>query len=196
LSSPSVTETVPLFGSFTLAMERMPCNQVLTTMKHILTRLVSVVALGAAMTGCATVPGDPYYQAPGYTVYEQPGYVYGGGPVYRAPPAPIVYPYGAPPAPVYHGGRDRWDNDRDRDRQWRERERDRDREARERDRERREQLAREADRRAREQAERDRRAAESRRPDYQRPGQMAPGSYAPHPQDWRTRQQTNNPDKP
>ncbi len=185
MSPPSVTETVPLFGSFTLAMERMPCNQVLTTMKHILTRLVSVVALGAAMTGCATVPGDPYYQAPGYTVYEQPGYVYGGGPVYRAPPAPIVYPYGAPPAPVYYGGRDRWDNDRDRDR-----------EARERDRERRDQLAREADRRAREQAERDRRAAESRRPDYQRPGQMAPGSYAPHPQDWRTRQQTNNPDKP
>lgn len=172
----------------------MPSNRVLTTMKHILIRLVSVVAMGAAVTGCATVPGDPYYQAPGYTVYEQPGYVYGGGTVYRAPPAPIVYPYGGPPATVYYGGRDRWDNDRDRDRHSRERERDRDREARDRDR--REQQARDADRRAREQAERDRRAAESRRPDYQRPGQMAPGSYAPHPHDWRSRQQSNSPDKP
>lgn len=161
-------------------------------MKHCLLRLAFTAVLGAIVAGCVTAPGDPYYQAPGYAVYEQPGYVYGSGTVYRAPPGSTVYPYGTVPAPLYYGGRDRWDDDRHRDRWWREREHDRDREARDR----REQLARDADRRAREQAERDRRAAESRRPEYQPPRQLAPGSYTPHPQDWRSRQQSNSLEQP
>ena len=177
-------------------MERLPSNQAQTPMKHVLLRLASTIVLGAAVAGCVTVPEDPYYQAPGYTVYEQPGYVYGSGTVYRAPPGPMVYPYGTAPAPLYYGGRDRWDDDRHRDRWWRERERDRDREARDRERDRRERLARDADRRAREQAERDRRAAESRRPEYQPPRLLAPGSYTPHPQDWRSRQQSNSLEQP
>lgn len=168
-------------------MEHLPCNQALTHMRHTLLRLAFTAVLGATVAGCATVPGDPYYPAPGYTVYEQPGYVYGGGTVYRAPPGPLVYPYGTAPAPLYYGGRDRWDNDRHRDRMWRERERNRDH---------REQLARDAERRAREQADRDRRAAASRRPNYQQPGHLAPGSYTPHPHDWRSRQQSNSPEKP
>ena len=167
---------------------------------------------GALVTGCATVPGDPYYDAPRYPVYEQPGYIYSAPqPVYQAPPvyrAPGVI-YSAPPPAVYYGGRDRddnrWDNDRNRG-DWRERERERDRAERDRaarERERRDQQAREADRRAREQdqarreqAERDRRAAEDRRNRENRPGRLAPDSYTPSPYDWRSRQQSNSQEKP
>ena len=42
-------------------------------MTYTLARILSVAVLGAAMTACATVPGDPYYE-PGY---QQPGYIYG-----------------------------------------------------------------------------------------------------------------------
>ena len=48
-------------------------------MTYTLARILSVAVLGAAMTACATVPGDPYYE-PGY---QQPGYIYGTAqPVY------------------------------------------------------------------------------------------------------------------
>ncbi|MDH4417054.1 MAG: hypothetical protein QE485_07495 [Acidovorax sp.] len=168
-------------------------------MTYTLARILSASALGVLVTGCATVPGDPYYDPPRYQVYEQPGYIYNAPPpVYRAPG--VIY--SAPPPPIYYGGRDRhddrWDKGRDRD-DWRERDRDRaerDRAARER-----EQQARDADRRARErdqarreQAERDRRAAEDRR--NRGPGQLAPGSYTPHPQDWRSRQFSNGQEQP
>ena len=130
-------------------------------MTYTITRILSATVLGALVTGCATVPGDPYYDAPRYPVYEQPGYIYSAPqPVYQAPPvyrAPGVI-YSAPPPAVYYGGRDRddnrWDNDRNRG-DWRERERERDRAERDRaarERERRDQQAREADRRARESA--------------------------------------------
>jgi len=164
-------------------------------MTHTFARIASAIALGAFITGCATVPGDPYYQPPAYTVYEQPGYVhpgygapgyvYGGTTVYRAPPATIVYPV-APPPPVYRGGRDRWDAERDP--RWREREREHRERAQERDR--REDLARESDRRARDQAERERRArdAQERGQGYQRPGAVSPGADAPAPmREWRNR---------
>ena len=102
-------------------------------MTYTITRILSATVLGALVTGCATVPGDPYYDAPRYPVYEQPGYIYSAPqPVYQAPPvyrAPGVI-YSAPPPAVYYGGRDRddnrWDNDRNRG-DWRERERERDR---------------------------------------------------------------------
>lgn len=182
-------------------------------MTYTLARIMSASVLGALVTGCATVPGDPYYDAPRYQVYEQPGYIYNAPPpVYQAPPvyrAPGVIYSAPPPPPVYYGGRDRhddrWDKGRDRN-DWRERERDRDRADRDRDRaarerEQRDQQAREADRRARErdqarreQAERDRRAAEDRR--NRGPGQLAPGSYTPHPQDWRSRQFSNSQEQP
>lgn len=180
-------------------------------MTYTLVRILSASALGILVTGCATVPGDPYYEPPRYQVYEQPGYIYNAPPpVYQAPPvyrAPGVIYSAPPPPPVYYGGRDRhhdrWDKGRDRD-DWRERERDRDRAERDRaarERDQREQQAREADRRARErdqarreQAERDRRAAEDRR--NRNPGQLAPGSYTPHPQDWRSRQFSNSQEQP
>ena len=54
--------------------------------KHI-ARIISVTVLGAVLTGCATVPGDPYYQQPSYQVYEQPGYIYNNAP-------PAYYPVG------------------------------------------------------------------------------------------------------
>ena len=86
---------------------------------YTITRILSATVLGALVTGCATVPVDPYYDAPRYPVYEQPGYIYSAPqPVYQAPPvyrAPGVI-YSAPPPAVYYGGRDRddnrWDNDR------------------------------------------------------------------------------------
>lgn len=164
----------------------------LNTMTYTLARILSASALGILVTGCATVPGDPYYEPSRYQVYEQPGYIYSAPPpVYQAPPvyrAPGVIYSAPPPPPVYYGGRDRhddrWDKGRDRD-DWRERERDRDRAERDRaarERDQREQQAREADRRARErdqarreQAERDRRAAEDRR--NRNHGQLPPGTY-------------------
>lgn len=168
-------------------------------MTNHIARIISATALGTVLTGCATVPGDPYYQQqPSYQVYEQPGYIYSAPPVYSSPPV-----YRAPPA-VYYGGRDnrddRWDNHRDRDRDRAER----DRLARDRaDRDRREQQARDAanrdrarDQARREQAERDRRAEEDRRNREQRPGRLAPGSYTPHPHDWRSRQFENSGEKP
>ena len=90
-------------------------------MTYTLARILSASALGVLVTGCATVPGDPYYEPPRYQVYEQPGYIYNAPPpVYQAPPvyrAPGVI-YSAPPPAVYYGGRDRddnrWDNDRNR----------------------------------------------------------------------------------
>jgi hypothetical protein len=172
-------------------------------MTNTLARLISATVLGAAVTGCATVQGDPYYEPTPYRVYEQPGYIYNN--------APPVYPaYSAPPAVIYYGGRDRddrWERDRNRN-DWREREREReraerDRQARERERDRREQQARELDRRQRdrdqalrEQAERDRRAADDRRNRQPPPGRVAPGSYSFDPHDWRSRQHSNSPDKP
>lgn len=104
-------------------------------MTYTITRILSATVLGALVTGCATVPGDPYYDSPRYPVYEQPGYIYSAPPpVYQAPPvyrAPgVIYSAPPPPPAVYYGGRDRddnrWDNDRNRN-DWRERERDRDR---------------------------------------------------------------------
>ena len=44
-------------------------------MTYTITRILSATVLGALVTGCATVPGDPYYDAPRYPVYEQPGYI-------------------------------------------------------------------------------------------------------------------------
>ena len=131
-------------------------------MTYTITRILSATVLGALVTGCATVPGDPYYDSPRYPVYEQPGYIYSAPPpVYQAPPvyrAPgVIYSAPPPPPAIYYGGRDRddnrWDNDRNRN-DWRERERDRDRAERDRaarERERRDQQARELYRRAREQ---------------------------------------------
>lgn len=180
----------------------------LDTMTSTLARILSASALGVLVTGQCHRAGRPVLRAPRATrctnsrgtsttprhrctrprlVYRAPGVIYSV----------------SPPPPVYYGGRDRhddrWDKGRDRN-DWRERERDRDRAERDRaarERDQREQQAREADRRARErdqarreQAERDRRAADDRR--TANPGQLAPGSYTPHPQDWRSRQFSNS----
>jgi len=181
-------------------------------MTYTITRILSATVLGALVTGCATVPGDPYYDAPRYPVYEQPGYIYSAPqPVYQAPPvyrAPGVI-YSAPPPAVYYGGRDRddnrWDNDRNRG-DWRERERERDRA--ERDRPRRvggggTRGAGAAPRRPRGQHSAraaapagGRGPAEGRRNRENRPGRLAPDSYTPSPYDWRSRQQSNSQEKP
>lgn len=168
-------------------------------MTNTITRILFATVLGALVTGCATVPGDPYYEPQRYPVYEQPGYIYSApAPVYRAPG--VIYSAPPPPPAVYYGGRERDDrrwtpDDRHRN-QWRERERERDhaereRAARERDRaarerDRRDQQARELDRRAREQdqarhelAERERRNREAR------PGRPAPNNASQNQQDWR-----------
>ena len=92
-------------------MERLLQRQSLTPMTHLFARIASSAALAALVTGCAVVPGDPYYtpQPSGYGVYEQPAYIYGS-----PPPA-----YGDPvaPPPGYYG---RGYDDRN---AWRERER-------------------------------------------------------------------------
>ena len=152
-------------------------------MTYAFARIVFASALGALVTGCATVPGDPYYEPPRYQVYEQPGYIYSAPPpVYRTPG--VIYSAPPPPA-VYYGGRDRhgdrWDHDRGRN-HWRDRDRDR--------------AARDRDQSRREQAERDRRAADDWRNRDPRIGRQAPDSHRPHPQDWRSRQQPNSFDKP
>ena len=181
-------------------------------MKHNLARIVSVTALGAVLAGCAVVPGDPYYESSSYPVYRQPDVIYGAPQVYSSPPVyrvpPVIYPYAAPPAAIYDGGRDRDRND------WRERERDRDRadrdrHAHERERERRDQQARDANQqraRERDQARREhaaqadreqgRRAAEARRPRNDRDRRQDDGGTMPGPNDWRARQQSNSFDKP
>lgn len=149
-------------------------------MNTLLARLVSATALLAVLSGCATVPGDAYYDTPAYPansttprypVYEQPYYnappvysappVYVAPPVYRTPPT-VIYPYPVAPPPVYHqGDRDRrpdWNRGRDRD-DWRDRDRaDRDRA--DRDRAYRDQANR--DRIDRDRADRDRRERDAR----------------------------------
>ncbi|SEA49277.1 MULTISPECIES: hypothetical protein [Acidovorax] len=125
-------------------------------MTHLPARLVSALALTALATGCAVVPGDPYYtpQPIGYGVYEQSTYIYGS-------PA-AVYGYPVAPPPGYYGRRYDDRNDwRERERAQREREALRDRDAR------REQDARrdrERDQARREQAQRD----QAQRDQYQR----------------------------
>ncbi len=203
---PGVTPLAVLFRGFTLASERSPSAQGHTPMKYSLARILSATVVGAVLTGCATVPGDPYYAPAHYPVYEQPGVVYQAPPVYRTPP--VIYPYAAPPPAIYFEGRERDHNrwsppGRERN-DWRERDRDRaerDRMARERDR--RDQQAREGDRRGREQArreqadqERDRRAAEAQRQRDERRRNPDAGNTMPGPHDWRARQQSNSFDKP
>src|SRR5690606_4176468 len=104
-------------------------------MKHTLARIVALTALGAVVSGCATVPGDgyydpnPYYSSGGY--YSTPGY---SSPVYPA--------YAPAPSVVYYGDRDdRWDRNRN--------------DLRERDRIARDRADRERDRAARDRADRE-----------------------------------------
>lgn len=183
------------------------------------TRVLSAAALGALVTGCVAVPGDPYYDPPRYQTYEQPGYIYNtpptvyqSAPMYRAPP--VVY--SAPPPVIYFQGRDRddnrWDQRRDNNNGWRDRDRadkdrgDRDREAR--DRAHREQQAREADRRGRdqnnarqdqarrEQADRDRRSADDKRERDNRAPRANADENRGAPAGWRRNQSPNSFDKP
>lgn len=186
-------------------------------MKYILARIISVTALGAVLTGCAVVPGDPYYEPARYPVYGQPDVIYSAPQIYSAPPVyrvpPVIYPYSAPPTTIYYGGRDRDDwRGRDQNRgDWRERDRDRaERERNAHERDRRDQQARDANQqRARERGdqarrdqaaqadkERDRRAAEARRPRNDRDRRQDESNTMPGPNDWRARQQSNSFDKP
>ena len=75
-------------------------------MKKHIARIISVTVLGAVLTGCATVPGDPYYGQGGY----------GGAQTYPVNPPPVAeYPLPSYPAageqsgvvtapPVAYGG--------------------------------------------------------------------------------------------
>lgn len=172
-------------------------------MKYFLARIISVTALGAVLTGCAVVPGDPYYEPARYSTYGQPDVIYNAPQIYSAPPVyrvpPVIYPYSAPPTTIYYGGRDR-DEWRGRDHNrgdWRERER-RDQQARDAN----QQRARErGDQARRDQAvqadrERDRRAAEARRQRNDRDRRQDESNTMPGPNDWRARQQSNSFDKP
>ncbi len=152
-------------------------------MTHTFARVLSATVLGAVLTGCATVPGDPYYAPAPYYPPSTSTIIYDSPPVYRA--APPVYV--APPPAVYYGNRrdDRdWARERERareqaDRDRRDRDRDRDRDNARRDQEQRRNQA-EHDRRN--QAERDKRAAAERARNENRPSQ-----YGPAPNDWRAR---------
>ena len=95
-------------------------------MKTTLARIVALTAMGAVVSGCATVPGDGYYT--GGPTYYSPGYESYSSPVYPA--------YAPAPAYIYYSDRDnRWERDRnrndwrdrDRNNDWRDRERDRNR---------------------------------------------------------------------
>ena len=143
---------------FTQKVKRLLQRQSLTPMTYFFARIASSAALAALVTGCAVVPGDPYYtpQPSGYGVYEQPAYIYG------SPPPAYGYPVAPPPG--YYGrsydDRNAW---RERERAQREREVQREREAlrerearrdRERDQARRDQIQRDQARRDQDQRQR------------------------------------------
>lgn len=158
-------------------------------MTHQIARIVSAVALAALATGCAVVPGDPYYtpQPSGYGVYEQPAYIYGS-------PAP-VYGYPVAPPPGYYGRRYDDRNDwRERERAQREREAHREREAL-RDREaRRDRDARQAQDARREQdARRDRERDQAHREQARRPHRDNDGRQ---PGDNARQNRPDRPDRP
>ena len=175
---------------FTQRPERLVPRQNLTTMTHLPARVVFATALAVLATGCAVVPGDPYYtpQPTGYGVYEQPAYIYG------SPPPAYGYPVAPPPG--YFGRRhdDRHDW-REHERAQREREAHRERGAM-RDREaRREREARQAqdarrDQARREQSQRDQarrdQADRQRRDDDRRPSGDGPRHNRPDQPRWRT----------
>ncbi|MBY0409381.1 MAG: hypothetical protein K2Q97_04450 [Burkholderiaceae bacterium] len=68
-----------------------------------LRRALPAAALALLVTGCAVVPGDPYYDpSPRYPVMEQPGVIYGApSPYYRAAPIYQNAPVYRAPQPVY-----------------------------------------------------------------------------------------------
>ena len=71
-------------------------------------RFMSAAAVATVLAGCATVPGDSYYEPAYHPAYGEP-------PVYIYPQPYIVRPYPAPPPPAYYGrpGYDRhWDDRR------------------------------------------------------------------------------------
>lgn len=71
-------------------------------------RFLSAAAVATGLAGCATVPGDAYYEPAYHPAYGEP-------PVYIYPQPYIVRPYPAPPPPAYYGrpGYDRhWDDRR------------------------------------------------------------------------------------
>ena len=71
-------------------------------------RFMSAAAVATGLAGCATVPGDAYYEPAYHPAYGEP-------PVYIYPQPYIVRPYPAPPPPAYYGrpGYDRhWDDRR------------------------------------------------------------------------------------
>ena len=57
---------------------------------------MSAAAVAAGLAGCATVPGDSYYEPAYHPAYGEP-------PVYIYPQPYIVRPYPAPPPPAYYG---------------------------------------------------------------------------------------------
>jgi len=59
-------------------------------------RFLSAAAVAAGLAGCATVPGDTYYEPAYHPAYGEP-------PVYIYPQPYIVRPYPAPPPPAYYG---------------------------------------------------------------------------------------------
>lgn len=186
--------------------------QTLKNMHPTLFRATAVSCLTLLASGCAVVPGDPYYDPP-RTVYTQPGPVYSSpAPIYSTPAYPAYPPTTVVPVPVPTPGYG-YRYDRDRDHDWRERERERERWRAQRDydsrmqREQNERLQRErqqawqaqrdqaqreqAQRQAqREQMERERRQREesARRP----PPQIDRGDRSGPPIIWRDRSRAEN----
>lgn len=64
-------------------------------MTNTIARVLSATVLGAVLTGCATVPGDPYY-APGPAYYPPSSstIIYDSPPVYHSPQPVYVPPTG------------------------------------------------------------------------------------------------------
>ena len=106
-----VTGAPVLFTGFTHRAEHLWPRHRLTTMTPTFARFQSLVrfarilpaaALALLITGCAVVPGDPYYDPPRYPVMEQPGVIYGAPPpYYRSAPIYQNEPLYRAPQPVY-----------------------------------------------------------------------------------------------
>ena len=143
-------------------------------------KLAAAAVLLVAATGCATVPGDPYY-----------GGGYAPTPVYGST---TVYPSGVYPVYPAYAGRDREDrwedmrNDRER-RAWRERKAERERDQRARD----EQARRDLDRQRDQRDQRDQWARQQRDKDIaQRQREQRERELAQRQRDQRARSNRND----
>ncbi len=154
-----------------------------STQRSLMCRLLALATVGALSTGCATVPGDPYYYDGGYAapapyVYPAPS---GAITVYEQPS--VIY---TSPPPGWRAEAWREQQRRDaREREWRN---TREREARERDRQ------REMERRSHEMREQQQRQREAQRQQFDRQREMGSAARLPDVprQEYERRREADN----